>query len=303
MNPRLVALVSLCMASGAPTPSLAVAYTDLYVFGNSLVDSGNLFISTGSLFPPAPYRDGRFTNGPTFVEVLAGLLGLGPLQPSLAGGSNYAWGGARAGTDIPAGPFTIPSVRTQVDGFFADLGGDSPDPDALYVLSGGGNDIINARQNTESGADQMAAAAAALIGAAEALTARGAVHVVVLAVPAESSPRYLGDAEVTALSAAFNAALDAGLPLGVIRYDPRGALFSAAATEITVDTACLTDDDLCDDPDAYFFFDDIHPTAAGHALVAEGLLQVLKSATAVARTSWGQIKGAVSMVDASALAP
>ncbi len=52
-------------------------FTDLYVFGDSLSDSGNLFALTFGTVPPSPpYFDGRFSNGPVWVETLAPLLGL-----------------------------------------------------------------------------------------------------------------------------------------------------------------------------------------------------------------------------------
>ncbi len=51
--------------------------SDLYVFGDSLSDTGNLFALTFGIEPPSPpYADGRFSNGPVWVETLAPLLGL-----------------------------------------------------------------------------------------------------------------------------------------------------------------------------------------------------------------------------------
>ena len=51
--------------------------TDLYAFGDSLVDTGNLFALTGGIEPPSPpYFDGRFSSGPVWVETLGPLLGL-----------------------------------------------------------------------------------------------------------------------------------------------------------------------------------------------------------------------------------
>ena len=48
---------------------------DMYVFGDSLSDNGNLFDMTGGLAPPSPpYFDGRFPNGPVWVEHLDKML-------------------------------------------------------------------------------------------------------------------------------------------------------------------------------------------------------------------------------------
>ena len=54
--------------------------------------------------PAAPYAGGRFSNGPVWVEGLAAGLGLGPLAPSVLGGTNYAFGGAQTGTTPNARP-------------------------------------------------------------------------------------------------------------------------------------------------------------------------------------------------------
>ncbi len=75
---------------GAP----ASAYTALFAFGDSLSDAGNVFISDKGTSPLFPYFDGHSSNGPTWVEDLSVRLGLGPLTPSLAGGNDYAFGGA-----------------------------------------------------------------------------------------------------------------------------------------------------------------------------------------------------------------
>ena len=40
---------------------------------------------------------GVFSNGPVWVQDLANTLGLGPLLPSLAGGTDFAVGGAQTG--------------------------------------------------------------------------------------------------------------------------------------------------------------------------------------------------------------
>src|ERR1035438_7571596 len=117
------------------------AYDNLYVFGDSYCDVGNIFAATGGAVPPAPYFAGRFSNGPIWLDHVAGFLRL-PLKASLLGGTDYAFGGAfvTAPQPIPGG--TIPSVPQQVELYLAQHGGKA-DPHALYVLEGGGNDILD----------------------------------------------------------------------------------------------------------------------------------------------------------------
>ncbi len=123
------------MAAQAATPT----YDALYVFGDSYCDVGNLFAVSG--YPPAPYYMGRFSDGPIWLDHVAGFLHV-PLTPSILHGTDYAFGGAWATADQPLGAGQIPSVPTQVGQYLLQHGGKA-DPDALYVIEGGGNDIVD----------------------------------------------------------------------------------------------------------------------------------------------------------------
>lgn len=102
---KTLSTLTLAAVMLAPTASSAALtqLTDLFVFGDSLSDGGNSGLATqayaGVTFPPAPYADGRYSNGPTAVEYLWQLYNPGStsFKPSLAGGTNYAIGGATSG--------------------------------------------------------------------------------------------------------------------------------------------------------------------------------------------------------------
>jgi len=91
--------------------------SNLYVLGDSLLDSGNAYAITGNVYPLPPYAQ-RFSNGPVASEVLASDLGVTGVASQLPGGTNYATGGATSGVDNFAGiaygglalppPFTAP---------------------------------------------------------------------------------------------------------------------------------------------------------------------------------------------------
>jgi phospholipase/lecithinase/hemolysin len=139
----LVCTVVTCLvlspiAAQATNPT----FSAIYVFGDSYCDVGNLFLATGGAIPAAPYYNGRFSNGPLWVEHIASAWSLS-MTPSLKGGTDYAWGGAFVTADQPGGGAVIPSVPHQVQAYLLAHGGKA-DPNALYVLEGGGNDIIDA---------------------------------------------------------------------------------------------------------------------------------------------------------------
>ena len=79
--------------------------SSLFVFGDSLSDGGNSGIvsraATGgtNTYPPSPYYNGQYSNGPVAVEYLWNSYNPGDtsFKPSLAGGTNYAIGGATTG--------------------------------------------------------------------------------------------------------------------------------------------------------------------------------------------------------------
>jgi len=71
---RLVLAAFAFVLSGSAVPAGRI--NQIVVFGDSLSDSGNLFAATMGTTPPPPYYQGRFSNGPVWVEDLAGRLGV-----------------------------------------------------------------------------------------------------------------------------------------------------------------------------------------------------------------------------------
>jgi phospholipase/lecithinase/hemolysin len=127
----------------------------LVIFGDSLSDTGNQHLATGTvsvppyasldalLIPSTPYaRSGiHFSNGRSWVEHVAAALGAGgdalPALASNGAAANYAWGGARASG---AGDNDL---SAQVTAYLADVNG-SASAETLYVLFIGGNDVRDA---------------------------------------------------------------------------------------------------------------------------------------------------------------
>ena len=102
---------------------LGRAFDALYSFGDSYIDSGNLYSLTR--LPPSPPYNRRNSNGPTAVEYLAQDLGI-PFtysrSPDRAGKSlNYAIAGAETGTfnNVLGSGF---GQQNQVQTFLTDVG-------------------------------------------------------------------------------------------------------------------------------------------------------------------------------------
>ena len=283
LNVLVCAVLTCIVLSPVATQAATPHFSAIYVFGDSYCDTGNLFAATGGAVPAnPPYYNGRFSNGPVFVEHVASAWGL-PMKPSLLGGTDYAWGGAFVTADQPlGGGAVIPSVPHQVQLYLSQHGGKA-DPNALYILEGGGNDIIDA---AGVGSPQQLGFQIAVGTAGNELLLRqaGARNFLI--------PNIFNLATVPegGTFAAFNtaAAVAANKALGeflqVEELDPRihitklntFDLFQAVETDAThfgfldVTTACFNEDTLqiCDDPVHHMFWDHIHPTVFMHSFVA-----------------------------------
>ena len=287
----LVALV--CSAS-----ALAAPYSELIVFGDSLSDVGNVFAKTDIFIfeepIPAPaYFDGRFSNGPVYSERLATALGLGALTPSIAGGKNFAHGNAMtSGTSFLESLF-IDDIDDQVDDFLTSR---TVDHDALFVVFAGANDLLDGQTDVNIPVGNLITDIGRLITA-------GAENLLVGNLPLLGlTPRFNGDpgqsASMSALTESFNSALataldtlEASTPgVDLFRFDVAQLITDAvanpgtfgfvnvtepAAPGLEVDSFSYDTSLIVDQPDTYLFWDELHPTTAAHALLAEYALDLV----------------------------
>ena len=290
----------------SPTPAPAGAkYPAIYAFGDSLTDTGNVSLATLGMVPVAPpYADRSFSNGPNWVQDLAQDLGLPPLNPSLAGGTDFAYGGAETGqTQYHAlNPTDLTSQYTQ---FLQQS--PSPQPGALYTVWIGANDVLDiANYPSLTPAQQQADVQDAVnneVAVIGGLAAHGAQNLLVLNVPDLGNTPYeqaRGPATAqtaTSLSSLYNSDLAAALQpleasgaLKVDLVDTFSVLDQAKAnpaaygfTDVTdpVWTGGLTDSNSgtlrASGPaqNQFLFFDSLHPTAQAHSLLASGIAQSL----------------------------
>jgi outer membrane lipase/esterase len=215
-------LAAAGLALAAALPAQSASFSSMTVFGDSLSDTGNIYTSFGNAFPPAPYFNGRFSDGPVWIDHLAAGLGLpNGAKPSLLGGGNFAFGGARTGLDL-----SPPGLLAQSAGIaFADPA-TLADPTGLYVVVGGGNDMRDARTafagNTIADNDSRQAAAedavANLTSVIGLLASKGAKHVLISNLPdlgrsIEAVENGVVDASTDATTR-FNAEVQSLLPIG-----------------------------------------------------------------------------------------
>lgn len=175
---------AVCVSSAA----LAAPFDNVFIFGDSLVDSGNIAIATGGAVPSPSlgYFQGRFNDGPSVGDWLTFYTTGTPLAaPSLAGGNNYSFGNAR----IVANADTVPDLQLQVGAFALDS--KPVDGDDLFVINMGGNDVfalVSGDIGGLSADDYIASAATIVADSIVQLELLGAQNLLLMGVPDVGAP-------------------------------------------------------------------------------------------------------------------
>ncbi len=337
MHNALKPLALALLLAGTPTLAHADAspYSQFVNFGDSLSDAGNFPDAGSPLANGLPTGGLRFTNrtGPSYApnnteyagqvvtQLLANQLGLQPLPstPLLPGiltgnadGTNYAVGGYRSDQilDSLVGTSTVAAnglSRTR-PGYLVE--NPQVDPNGLYYLNGGANDIFQLVAGTAPLPITMAQSAANMVASVGALQAAGARYIVISDLPdvgntplGNSLPGF--SAVLNDLSDAFNAELAAGLQaqggnyvllnnrllLAEVRADLARFGFDPSIDQ----TAVCFDGGNCPldstyglgtanaDPSRLLFNDQVHPTTAVHQISADYIYSILAAPAQISR--------------------
>jgi phospholipase/lecithinase/hemolysin len=311
---RLLALALICgAASSAFAQQAPPAFTQIILFGDSLSDTGNdrnrtNSKSSGAVDYPSHtfnYDNGRFTNdtatnpssktylGVWHEQLARTFLGISPATNSLGGGLNYAFGGATSnnGTHqetVVSPPFfgdvtiTIDDMGKQMDDYFATR---AIDPNALYIVWGGGNDLRN-----DPGSANVIATAARLTALVQRLANAGAKYIMVPNVPPIGDiPRYSSEpARIKSLntgSADFRLELNADIAALQSSLASQGFTPTIYGVDVWTNTIRIMSNGprygftnitapaqgaSNVSPDQFLFWDDVHPTTAAHYWLAKG---------------------------------
>ncbi|MDR3620741.1 MAG: SGNH/GDSL hydrolase family protein [Paludisphaera borealis] len=271
----MMILVAALAATGLGGSAHAGGITEIVAFGDSLSDVGNTYLAIG--FPPSPpYYPGVYSNGPNWIQLLAGKLGVATPTASLAGGTDYAWGGAESGAGLSF--MGTPNLGLQVDTF---LGSNTPNASQLFTVWAGANDFLNGGQTDPT------VVVANIAGAISALAGAGGTHFLVPNLPllgelpaTNGLPQPMRDA-LDGLTLAFNGLLQAEVAnlsqtLGVsITYlDVNGEFGKIIADPAAFGLTNVTDADPrsigeAADGQAHLFWDTVHPTTVVHEVIAQ----------------------------------
>ena len=275
------------LSNAARTQNVA----QIYVFGDSLSDPGNVFKASQGQFPPSPpYFRGRYADGLVWTEYLAQQLKLNA-NPD----TNFAYGGATTGNsqEVPLG------LLAQIDRYRASHS--STSNKALYIIWAGANDYLGGGNDTDRPVNNS-------VEAVKSLVQIGAKNILVVNLPDLGKlpgTRNTQQSEVLSqLTHKHNSQLANALKnlqqqlkseSNIIYYDVND-LFNRVMNEPTkfgflnVMNTCLNGElsqyMVCPNPDKYLFWDDIHPSTAAHKLLAKTVANRLKSATTQTQSAY-----------------
>lgn len=293
----------------AAAPAFAGPFTNTVFFGDSLTDSGHFRPALVQVAGPSGALLGKFTTNPGLVwsEYLADYYGTSAVSDN-QGGTNYAVGGARTGTNTSGALGAIPSLTTQATSYLAAHGG-AADPGALYTVWGGANDLFAATAAPAQAQAIIGGAVTAQVGVIGALTNAGAQYILVPTIPdlgLTPSFRAQGataQAQGTALSTAYNNALFGALSSNGLRVIPLDTfhLLQEIVTDPTpygisnvTGTACnpqITASSLTCSPlnyatpnaaNTYAFADGVHPSGKAHSILADYAISVIEGPRQIA---------------------
>ncbi|AZD10901.1 Phospholipase/lecithinase/hemolysin [Pseudomonas chlororaphis] len=306
--PLASSLLSLACAQAIAAPS---PYSNFIVFGDSLSDAGQ-FADPGG---PAGATQ-RFTNrtGPVYLDgsgevrsanstqLLGAKLGFSADQlaastsatrasEGLPDGNNWAVGGYRTDQILDSITTTSTAGSRSRPGYLV-ASGFRADPNALYYLSGGGNDFLQGRVTS---LDQANAAAGRLVDSVQTLQQAGARYIMVWLLPDIGLTPAINGSPLqgftSQLSAQFNTELvrqlqtvDAEvIPLNIpvlLKESFANPAQFGLATDQNLTATCFSGNGCTEnarygihsatpDPSKLIYNDSVHPTEAGQRLIAD----------------------------------
>ncbi|HBI21017.1 MAG TPA: lysophospholipase [Legionella sp.] len=288
----------------------ATSLNKIVVFGDSLSDNGNLYEYMKHELPLSPpYFQGRFTNGPVWVELLADAYYPKDGPAHLL---DYAFGGAGVSEEVDDDDDeeVLFTLRREVDSYLLSHQ-DQADASSLYIVWMGSNNYLGVPTDEEQ------AVAAVVLGIrhdVERLVKKGAQHIMVVNVSDLGRTPAAKDFDavdaLTSLSNKHNQRLKENMAelrqlypdVQWLYFDVNQVLDDLLMSPEQYGFTNITDtcyEEMVDNPSGrsiltmvstvksrravdactgYLFFDPVHPTAPAHQIMVERTKKMLDEA-------------------------
>ena len=300
----LVALFFSVQASATPLNKIVV-------FGDSLSDNGNLYEYMKRELPLSPpYFEGRFSNGPVWIELLTKMY---YPKTSRAHLFDYAFGGAGVSEEVDEdddGDEVLFTLRREIDSYLLSHQ-DKADESSLYVIWMGSNNYLGVPDDVDGTVNLV------ILGIKhdlQRLIQKGAKHIMVVNVPNLGNTPAAKDFDAVALLTDLSLTHNALLKKTVDEMkseDPSVQWFYFDVKEVFDDllndpgrygltnTSDTCYEEMVNNPSeksilkmvssvkartsvdactGYLFFDPVHPAEPAHVIMAERTKQMLDDA-------------------------
>jgi outer membrane lipase/esterase len=256
-------------------------FDNFYFFGDSLSDIGNLQ-------DPNPPQHIPITNGDyTWASYFSASFGM-PLAPSIDGGNDWAVAGDQTGQGTNSSTGQPSSGMLGQVSSFLSASSTPLDSHALYSIWGGANDLlVQMKTNPTDSNALIKVSDTAVNNIATMLTLlhnAGARYFMVLNLPdlgktpefIDTYPQY--SAGATAITDIFNGRLATqlqALPMDIIQLDINSLFHAIILDPGHFGFTNVTDPMSSSTSSGYLFYNSIHPTEAGHEIIADYARSVL----------------------------
>jgi phospholipase/lecithinase/hemolysin len=314
-RPFCVILLALCLGFQAAN---AQKFSGIVAFGDSLSDLGNTYNYSSDFtswligYDSYYYDQGRWSNGPLWVEDLDRLLGFPALQRNDGTnlyGTDFAWGGSTSAdgyTSFTYYPdFYLPNLQTQIANYIKLLS--TPHArmpsisQTLFTVWSGGNDVIYLvqkysgvpRATPEGVRDHIATAITTLYNAG------GRYFLVPNLPPLGDKPNYVTDPkwkmEADQFVDEYNPLLQSELAelsqklsgITIIEFHVHALFLEVLKNYMHYGFTNVTQPafyysygigTVVSNPDQYLFWDVTHPTWIGHGILGQNAYDTLQAA-------------------------
>jgi phospholipase/lecithinase/hemolysin len=273
-------------------------FSNLVVFGDSLSDTGNLaslliaggLPTTNGIIPA--FVNGRFSNGPLWVETFSADRGLTndrvqnfAIAGATTGRSNIALNQLAQVPGVPLPANLSAGLLDQIDRY-TQVSQGIGDPNALYVVWAGANDFLTLPRQSDlfSSFETINQSVQNVVNSIEDLAGLGAKTIAVANIPNLALTPLAKNGGLTSEALTFSllyngllefqlSGLEKRLAIDVVEVDVFSATQAIVANPQTFGFSDTTNSLLLNNgptvnPNAFLFWDDLHPTTAGHQSIA-----------------------------------
>lgn len=253
------------------------ANAQVIIFGDSSADEGRVYERLNYTHPPAPFYEGRYSNGLLWTEYAFDVR------------ENYAWAGAKSDRtnlmeldfgDVLANTGLLAQVEEYLDNTTEPLTGKQ-----FYIVIGGNDFFAPIFDDNAEIWNLIHRTVDNIMVSVDMLADAGATDIVVFGLPDMAllpdmnTMSWLKRKLISRVSWKYNTKLQSELEFRGFDFYDMDAFFADMVnnpdayglTNVTDKCFDVKTGEVCDNPDGYLFWDNAHETTYAHSLLADDI--------------------------------